>query len=46
MFDEFVAKVNELRSRDELFAIATVFRFEPPVSGKPGDKAIVHEVWG
>jgi xanthine dehydrogenase accessory factor len=49
MFDDFFAKASELRSRDEPFAIATVVRFEPPVSGKPGDKAIIYadgEIWG
>src|ERR1700739_1036620 len=31
------------------FAVATVVRFEAPISGKPGDKAIIFadgEVWG
>ncbi len=49
MFDEFLKKANELRSKDEPFAIATVVRFESPVSGKPGDKAIVRadgSIWG
>ena len=49
MFDEFIEKTMELRSHDEPFAVATVVRFEPPVSGKPGDKAIVRaggKIWG
>jgi xanthine dehydrogenase accessory factor len=49
MFDEFLEKAAELRSRGESFAIATVVRFEAPISGKPGDKAIVDSsgrVWG
>lgn len=49
MFDEFIQKTVELRSQDEPFAIATVVRFEAPVSGKPGDKAIVRSdgrIWG
>jgi len=49
MFDEFIEKTLELRSKDEPFAIATVVRFEAPVSGKPGDKAIIRSdgrIWG
>jgi xanthine dehydrogenase accessory factor len=49
MFDEFLQKAAELRSRGESFAMATVVRFEGPISGKPGDKAIVDSggrVWG
>jgi xanthine dehydrogenase accessory factor len=41
MFDDFLAKVTALRSEGSPFAIAIVVRFEPPVSGKPGDKAII-----
>src|SRR6516162_5685070 len=39
MFDEFLTKAAALRGSP--FAIAIVVRVEPPVSGKPGDKAIV-----
>src|SRR5215471_13525365 len=41
MFDEFLRKAEELRSADERFAVAVVVRSEPPVSGKPGYKAII-----
>ena len=49
MFDEFLNKAAELRARGESFAVATVVRFEAPISGKPGDKAIIHadgKMWG
>jgi xanthine dehydrogenase accessory factor len=49
MFDEFLEKAAELRSRGESFAIAMVVRFEAPISGKPGDKAIIDSggrIWG
>jgi xanthine dehydrogenase accessory factor len=49
MFDEFLKKADELVMTGESFAIATVVRHETPVSGKPGDKAIIladGEVWG
>src|SRR6516165_2667465 len=41
MFDDFLAKVTALRSEGSPFAVAIVIRFQPPVSGKPGDKAII-----
>jgi xanthine dehydrogenase accessory factor len=49
MFDEFLKKADELVLLGECFAIATVVRYEAPISGKPGDKAIIFadgEVWG
>src|SRR5580700_12037208 len=49
MFDEFLSKVTALRSAECPFATAVVVRCEPPVSGKPGDKAIIEangNVWG
>jgi xanthine dehydrogenase accessory factor len=49
MFDEFLRKAEELRRADERFAVAVVVRSEPPVSGKPGYKAIIREdgtMWG
>ncbi len=49
MFDEFLRKASELRSAEAPFAIAIVVKYEPPVSGKPGDKAIIQSdgsVWG
>ena len=49
MFDEFLKKASEMRSRGEPFATALVVRFESPISGKPGDKAIISadgSIWG
>jgi len=49
MFDEFLKKAGEMRSRGESFAVALVVRFEAPISGKPGDKAIIRPdgtMWG
>jgi xanthine dehydrogenase accessory factor len=49
MFDEFLNKTAELRSRGESFAVALVVRFEAPISAKPGDKAIIYpdgRIWG
>ena len=49
MFDEFLNRAAELRRRGESFAVAVVVRFEAPVSGKPGDKAIIFpdgRMWG
>jgi xanthine dehydrogenase accessory factor len=49
MFDEFLRKASELRARDCPFAVAIVVKYEPPVSGRPGDKAIIQsdgKVWG
>ena len=49
MFDEFLKKADELVLLGESFAIATVVRYEAPISGKPGDKAIIFadgEIWG
>jgi xanthine dehydrogenase accessory factor len=49
MFDEFLKKADELVALGESFAIATVVHYEAPISGKPGDKAIIFadgEVWG
>ena len=49
MFDEFLGRAAELRSHEQPFATAVVVRCESPVSGKPGDKAIIEvdgSVWG
>src|SRR6202007_1181500 len=49
MFDEFLKKADELVMLGESFAMATVVRYEAPISGKPGDKAIIFAdgtVWG
>jgi xanthine dehydrogenase accessory factor len=42
MFDQFLKTMAELRAGGEPFVTATVVRCQPPTSGKPGDKAIVH----
>ncbi len=41
MFDELMSKAAELRARGQIFAFAVVVRCDPPISGKPGDKAII-----
>ena len=41
MFDKFLSTANELLAQGEPFAIATVVRYEAPISGKPGNKAII-----
>jgi xanthine dehydrogenase accessory factor len=49
MFDAFLAKATEFCSAEIPFAVAIVVNYEAPVSGKPGDKAIIQSdgtVWG
>src|SRR5260370_10714319 len=49
MFDEFLGKATSLRSAECPFAVALVVRSQAPVSGRPGDKAIIQpdgSVWG
>jgi xanthine dehydrogenase accessory factor len=49
MFAQFLEKANELLLKGEPFAVATVVRYEAPISAKPGDKAIIFpdgEIWG
>jgi xanthine/CO dehydrogenase XdhC/CoxF family maturation factor len=49
MFDKFLSKADELMASGERFAVALVVRAEAPISGKPGDKAIIFEdgkIWG
>ena len=49
MFDQFLSKANELLAKGEAFAVAVVVRFEAPISGKPGNKAIIQAdgtLWG
>jgi xanthine dehydrogenase accessory factor len=49
MFDQFLSKADELLAKGEPFAIATVVRYEAPISGKPGNKAIIRadgKLWG
>ena len=49
MFDQFLSKAAELLAKDEPFAVAEVVRYQAPISGKPGDKAIIvadGRMWG
>jgi xanthine dehydrogenase accessory factor len=49
MFDEFLSKAGELLEKGEPFAVAVVVRYEAPISGKPGNKAIIFadgRMWG
>jgi xanthine dehydrogenase accessory factor len=49
MFDQFLSKASELLANHESFAIAVVVRYEAPISGKPGNKAIIltdGKIWG
>ena len=49
MFDQFLSKAEELLTKGQSFAIAVVVRYQPPISGKPGNKAIIFpdgNVWG
>ena len=49
MFDQFLSKAGDLFAKGESFAVAIVVRYLSPISGKPGDKAIVFAdgtVWG
>jgi xanthine dehydrogenase accessory factor len=49
MFDEFLSRATALRSQERAFATAIVVSYHPPVSGKPGDKAIIEtdgSIWG
>jgi xanthine dehydrogenase accessory factor len=49
MFDRFLNKAAELLAKGEPFVTATVVRFQAPISGKPGDKAIIFadgRMWG
>ena len=41
MFDQFLSKAHELMAQGEPFAVALVVRYQSPISGKPGDKAII-----
>ncbi len=43
MIDQFLKHAQELRERREPFAHAIVVRHGKPISGKPGDKAIIHQ---
>jgi xanthine dehydrogenase accessory factor len=49
MFDQFLNKATELLAKGEPFVTASVVRFQAPISGKPGDKAIIFpdgKMWG
>jgi len=49
MFDQFLSKADELVANGQSFAIAVVVRYEAPISGKPGNKAIIFsdgKIWG
>jgi xanthine dehydrogenase accessory factor len=49
MFDQFLSKADELLAQGETFAVALVVRYEAPISGKPGNKAIIRadgKLWG
>ena len=49
MFDQFMNKAGELLRTDQPFAIAVVVRYQAPISGKPGNKAIIFpdgKLWG
>jgi len=49
MFERFLNKAAELLAKGEPFVTASVVRFQAPISGKPGDKAIIFadgKMWG
>lgn len=49
MFDQFLSRANELLAKGEPFAVAVVVRYQAPISGKPGNKAIIRgdgKIWG
>jgi len=49
MFDQFLNKAADLLAKGEPFVTASVVRFQAPISGKPGDKAIIFadgKMWG
>ena len=49
MFDDFFKQAEALRSEQKPFVVALVVRCDRPVSGKPGDKAIIQadgRTWG
>lgn len=49
MFDRFLDKASQLRAAGHSFAVAVVVRYQAPISGKPGDKAIITadgKMWG
>jgi len=41
MFDDFLEQINQLRKEGEPFAMAIVVGYTAPISGKPGNKAVI-----
>jgi len=41
MFDPILERAREQTERGEPCALAIVVRYEAPISGKPGDKALI-----
>src|SRR5260370_3981397 len=49
MFDQFLSKAEKLLTDGQSFAIAVVVSYQAPISGKPGNKAIIlldGKIWG
>jgi xanthine dehydrogenase accessory factor len=49
MFEQFLSKADQLLTDGRSFAIAIVVRYQAPISGKPGNKAIIFpdgKIWG
>src|SRR5208282_5181113 len=49
MFDQFLSKAEELLAKNQPFVVAVVVRYQAPISGKPGNKAIIFpdgRMWG
>jgi xanthine dehydrogenase accessory factor len=49
VFDLFLKRTSELLAKGEPFATATVVRYAAPISGKPGNKAVISsdgKLWG
>ena len=49
MFDRFLEKASQLRAAGQSFVVAVVVRYQAPISGKPGDRAIITaegKMWG
>jgi xanthine dehydrogenase accessory factor len=43
MLEQFLKDIEQLRKKNEPFAMALVVRREAPTSGKPGDKAVINK---
>ena len=49
MFSEYLKKATELSKKGIPYVVAVVVNYKPPISGKPGNRAIIMEdgtVWG